>query len=391
MTRIAEIIATPVSVPFSRPERWAFGEHLGMSSIIIQMRTDGGLIGLGEVVPGGPGPKTLLAAIKEVSALLIGRDATEIEANVSRLKYVGGWYMFARTGNLIIAGLEMAMWDILGQKLKVPLYKLFGGKLRPRVQYMYFSQAGIPTGERVEEAKDAVKKGFTTVYSKGGWDNEADIEIMAEMREALGPSIQLRLDANESWTMGTAARMLRRLEQYDLEFVEQPVRLDDLDALCRLRAISSVPIGANQSGWTALRILEIIRRNAADVIVTDPMQEGGLAAFKRVLGLCETAGLPVVHHAFSGLTIAMTASMHLLCGSPNCILAHQSYAPGFLTDDVTVSRLDISNGSAAVPEKPGLGVELDPAKLAIAAQRFEQHGFYSMFDEGADIGWIPIH
>ncbi len=389
MNRIREIVATPVSVPFTKPERWAFGEHRGMSSIIVQMRTDDGRVGLGEVLPGGPGPKALLAAIEEATPLLIGRDATDIEANVRRLMYVGGWYMFARTGNLIIAGIETAMWDILGQHLGVPLYRLFGGKLRPRISYMYWTQAGPPVRERVAEAREAVRQGFRTIYTKGGWDDEADVEIIAKLREALGPQIRLRLDANESWSVGTAVRMLRRLEPYDLEFVEQPVRLDDLDAMCRIRGATAVPIGANQSGWTGQRVLEIIRRGAADVIVTDPMQEGGLSAFRRTVGMCEIAGLPVVHHAFSGLTIAMTASMHVLCASANCLLDHQAYAPMFLGGDVTTAPHDISGGSAAIPDGPGLGVKLDQDRLADAARRFRDDGFYSMFDEGAEITWIP--
>ncbi|MGE0119282.1 MAG: mandelate racemase/muconate lactonizing enzyme family protein [Dongiaceae bacterium] len=389
MNRIREIVATPVSVPFTKPERWAFGEHRGMSSIIVQMHTEDGRVGLGEVLPGGPGPKALLAAIEEATPLLIGREATDIEANVRRLMYVGGWYMFARTGNLIIAGLETAMWDILGQHLGVPLYRLFGGKLRPRISYMYWTQAGAPVHERVAEAREAVRKGFRTIYTKGGWDDEADVEIIAKLREALGPQIRLRLDANESWSVGTAVRMLRRLEPYDLEFVEQPVRLDDLDAMCRIRGTTAVPIGANQSGWTGQRVLEIIRRGAADVIVTDPMQEGGLSAFRRTVGMCEIAGLPVVHHAFSGLTIAMTASMHVLCASSNCLLDHQAYAPMFLGGDVTTVPHDISGGSAAIPDVPGLGVRLDQDRLAEAARRFRDDGFYSMFDEDAEITWIP--
>lgn len=389
-TRISHVVATPVSIPFSRPELWALGEHRGMSTIVLELHTTSGLVGIGEVVPGGPGPGTLLAALQELAPLIEGRDPTHIEANVRHLHYTGGWYMFQRTGNLIIAGLEIAMWDILGKTLGQPVYKLFGGPVRDRIAYMYFLQRGHSLDELIDEAKDAVGRGFGTVYVKGGIDEEEDIELIARLRDAMGPRVRLRLDANEAWMPGTAVRMLRRLEPYDLEFVEQPVRMDDLDALARLRFASRVPIAANQSAWTGPRIVDVVQRRAADVIVTDPHQEGGLNAFRKAVGLCELAGLPVVHHAFSGLTIAMTASMHVLCSSPNCLLAHQAYAPGLMSHDVTTEMLDISTGTARIPDKPGIGVELDPDKFREAAKRFQEEGFYSMFEGTSAPAWVPM-
>jgi len=157
----------------------------------------------------------------------------------------------------------------------------------------------------------------------------------------------------------------------------------------RLRTSARVPIAANQSSWTGQRILEIIQRRAADVIVTDPHQEGGLAPFRKAAGLCEVAGLPVVFHAYSGLTINMSATMQVLCSAPNCLLAHQAYAPGDIQDDVTTKVVDISTGSAAVSNEPGIGVQLDRDKLQDAANRFQKEGFYSFFDENAAPVWVP--
>jgi L-alanine-DL-glutamate epimerase-like enolase superfamily enzyme len=390
--RITQIVATPVSLPFRRPERWSFGEHREITSVVLEMHTDSGVVGLGEAVPGGPGPRTLLAAIEELAPLLEGRDPTQIEANVRRLYYAGGWYFFQRTGNLIIAGLEMAMWDILGKTLELPVHKLFGGRLRDRVDFMYYLQRrDEDVRAHCDEAVDAVNRGFQTIYIKVGDNEAADIELVAGLREAVGPHVRLRVDANEAWTVGTAVRMLRRLEPYDLEFVEQPVRMDDLDALMRLRGVARVPIAANQSAWTGQRTLEIIKRQAADVIVTDPHQEGGLGPFRKVVGLCELAGLPVVFHAYSGLTINMSAALQVLCSSPNCMLAHQAYAPGDIQGDVTTKIFDISTGSAAVSDEPGLGVTLDGDKLQDAAKRYRAEGFYSLFDANLAPSWVPQH
>jgi L-alanine-DL-glutamate epimerase-like enolase superfamily enzyme len=189
----------------------------------------------------------------------------------------------------------------------------------------------------------------------------------------------------------TAVRTLRRLEPLNLEFVEQPVRFSDLDQLARLRLATAVPIAANQSGWTPRDILEIVKLGAADVIVTDAHQEGGIGGFRRVIELCETAGLPVVYHAFTTLTIGITASMQVMAASPNCFhMGHQVYPPGMVTEDVVTEMLDASNGRARLPSKPGLGLEIDPDKLKQAATRFNQHGPYPLFDPGSSPVWVPM-
>lgn len=389
MTKIVGIDVTPVSIPFAHPERWAFGDHGGLTSLIVELRTDGDIVGLGEVLPAGPGPKTLMAAIEELAPMLIGRDARDVNRNVARMTYGGGWYMFPRTGNLILAGLEMAMWDVLGKSVGEPLHRLFGGAVRDRVPYVYFLQARQSLPDMLDDAVRAADDGFTSFFFKGGWDERRDVELVAALRERLGPDVKLRLDANEAWTVGTATRMLAKLEPFDLEFVEQPVRMDDVDALLRLRQATSVPIGANQSSWTAKQIFEIAKRGAADAVVTDPHQEGGLEGLRKAIAICEVAGIPVAHHAFSGLTIAMTAAMHVNATTPNSILAGQAYAPGFIQGDVTSSTFSCAGGFAELPTGPGIGVELDRERLAAAHEAFLRDETHPFFDTGSEIEWMP--
>jgi L-alanine-DL-glutamate epimerase-like enolase superfamily enzyme len=388
VTRIVAIDVTPVSIPFAQPERWAFGVHAGITSLVVELRTDGDIVGVGEIVPAGPGPRALTAVVEELAPLLIGRDARDVNRNVARILYGGGWYMHARTGNLVLAGLEMAMWDVLGKSVGEPLHRLFGGAVRDRLPYVYWLQHGaLPA--MLDEAERAVEQGFATVFVKGGWDDRLDVDLIAALRERLGPEVKLRIDPNEAWSVGTATRMLRQLEPYDLEFVEQPVRMDDLDALVHLRQVTRVPIGANQSGWTARQIFEIAKRGAADAIVTDPHQEGGLAALRKAAAICEVAGLPVAHHAFTPLTISMTAAMHVLATIPNATIAGQAYAPGFVTADVTKTAFSVEGGSAALPQGPGLGVEIDRERLAAANAAYREAAAHSFFEGGAEIAWMP--
>jgi L-alanine-DL-glutamate epimerase-like enolase superfamily enzyme len=390
--RITAVEATPVNVPFTRPEVWSFGSVEGMTSVIIQIHTEGGIVGIGEGISGGPSIQVMLTAIEELAPLLEGQDATAIAANVGRLTHAGGWHWYGRRTAVVLSGIEMALWDILGKALGVPIYQLLGGPIRTELPFMYFLQRGeAQVPDLLQEAQEAVQKGFDTVYIKGGNDVEADVELLTQLRETLGQGPRLRLDLNEAWMPSTAVRTLRRLESLNLEFVEQPVRFSDLDQLARLRLATAVPIAANQSGWTPREVLEIVKRGAADVIVTDAHQEGGISGFRRVIELCETAGLPVVYHAFTTGTIGMTASMQVMCASPNCFhMAHQVYPPGFVTDDVVTEMLNVTTGTGRVSDKPGLGLELDPDKLRRAAARFEKDGAYPLFDPSSSPVWVPM-
>ena len=387
--RIVGLEATPISIPFSRAERWALGEWRGISAIIVQIHTQDGTTGIGEVVPGGPSANVALAALEALTPLLEGRDAGSICRNIQLLRYGGGWHWFPGQANLILAGVEVALWDIVGKALGQPLHRLFGGQLRPDIEFMYFLMRSPDPADMINEARTATDSGFRTIYVKLGPNIDEDVELIRRLRTELGESVRFRVDANEEWTPGTALRALVKLEQLDLEFIEQPVRNSDLDSLARLRTRTRVPIAADQSAWTGERILEIVQRGAADVILTDPHREGGLMGFRHAGALCEAAGLPIVYHAFTLLSLSVAAAMHVLSVMPNALLAHQAYPPGFLSHDVT-EVVDISTGRAPVPQAPGLGVQLDPEKLAVAARHFEDVGAYPMFAGAEDFVWIPL-
>ncbi len=390
--RITGVEATPVNVPFAYPEAWSFGLVRGMTSIIVQIHTESGIVGIGEAVSGGPSIEVMLTAIRELAPLLEGQDGAAINTNISRLTYTGGWHFYGRRTAVVLAGIEMALWDLLGKALGVSVAQLLGGVINPELPFIYFLQRGkgSTTEELVAEAKEAVGEGFDTVYMKGVAEPEADVELLTKLRAALGEEVRLRLDPNEGWMPSTAVRTLRRLEPLNLEFVEQPVRFSEIDQLARLRLATAVPIGANQSGWTPREVFEIARRGAADVIVTDAHQEGGIAGFRRVIDLCETVGLPVVYHAFTTSTIGMTASMQVMATSRNCLqMAHQVFTPGQVGEDIVTEGLDPSHGRARLPDKPGLGVEIDPGKMKEAANRFTKDGAYPLFDPQRAPTWVP--
>jgi L-alanine-DL-glutamate epimerase-like enolase superfamily enzyme len=173
------------------------------------------------------------------------------------------------------------------------------------------------------------------------------------------------------------------MRSFDIEYIEQPTRLDRLEELATLRRRSPIPIAANQSSWLNHNILDIIAMGAADVIMTDPWQAGGLRAFHAAAALCETAGVPLVYHSFAPLSVATRAAIQVLAASPACRTAHQTYH-GMLTDDVVKEPVRHAGGGEPVDDRPGIGAELDRKKVEAAHRRFLKEGYLSAYAEGRD-------
>ena len=238
--KITDIKLTPVTVPFTEPEVWSGGSRPGITSVIVEVLTSEGIVGIGEAVP-APTPEVTMTTLKGIRDLLIGESPFEIERLVHKVYSVGGLYPFATMANAAIGGVEMALWDIVGKATDKPVHTFFGGPLRRQVSFMFFVQRkGL--AEMAADARRAVEAGFRTVYTKVGLDYESDVAAVKALREAIGPNARLRVDANEAWSPGTAVRILKEMARYDLEYIEQPIAMRDVEHLKALRARTSVPI-----------------------------------------------------------------------------------------------------------------------------------------------------
>lgn len=389
--RIEHAELTFVNVPMQQPELWAWGLRDGYTVGLVELHTDVGITGIGEVVVCmGPDVRVIRAAFEQILESYIGESPFATERILAKV-HSAGWYSFERTASLVTGGLDMACWDAVGKYVQQPVYNLLGGQVRHEFDSMYFVP-GVPDIDvMVEHAVDAVARGFETVYYKVGIDEERDVELVMRTREAIGPYVRLRIDANEIWSPSTAMRILSRLRDAHLEYVEQPILMHDLDGLAHLRRHSGTPVAANQSSWGRHAILEIIRKNAADVIMTDPHQEGGLLPMKKALAVCEAAGLGFVNHAFNVTSITMTSHLHVMSTSSACILALQGH-PDYLADDYVSSPISYEGGKMRLSELPGLGLEIDRDKLRRYNADFERDGqavSYASARDGA-VNTIPL-
>jgi L-alanine-DL-glutamate epimerase-like enolase superfamily enzyme len=380
--RIGGVTATPVSVPFETEEVWAYGRRAGISNVLVEVETDDGLTGIGEAV-GWPSPEIVLDVLADARPLVLGRDPFRIDELTQELYARRGWHYFRHTGGCALAGLEMALRDLVGKACELPLHVLFGGAVRDRIPYYWYVPAAS-RDEMVARARAGVERGHRTLYLKVGFRSGGKIADVAAVREAVGPEPRLRVDANEAWSVAEAVRAIRELEPLGLEFVEQPVNMYDLDALGEVQERVSVPIAANQTSWDEFATLDVLRRGLASVIVTDPHQVGGLGRFKKVAAMAEIADIPVVKHSFGDLGVSTFAAAHVLATCPNAGLAHQTHYQ-LLAGDVVVGGLpSFEDGTLSLPEGPGIGVELDRERVEEYAEVFRSRGTFSPYEPHAE-------
>lgn len=371
--RITGIKTTPVAVPFRTDEVWAFGRRSGQASVLVELETDEGVVGIGEAAT-YPSTDIVLSVFKSLEPLVIGADPFRIEQMIRRIDVVGTWHHVGYTSPAMSA-IEMACWDIVGKVSGQPLVNLFGGKVRDEVEYMYYVAKTEPQ-QVAEEGRRAAKAGFNLCYVKvGSNDPQNDLDRIAALREAAGPDMKIRVDANEAWSPGAAVQMIRKLEAYDLESAEQPVSGRNLDEMAYVRSRINIPLLANEAAWTREMQLEVIRRGAADVLEVDNQMDGGLANMRRSAGMCEAAGLPVIKHSLGELGIALAAATHAIAATPNFRSANQAYG-ALLTDDIVKDFgggiENYTNGCLKVPDGPGLGVELDREKVKKYAKLYQE-------------------
>jgi len=372
--KITDVAITQVAIPYKEPIRLSFVDEQYFSSVIVQVYTDEGIVGLGETSV-ATHTDEVTAMLKNIKRLLIGEDVFDVEKHLKLYLGSGGgaiWWLEHAVS--AVAAVEIACWDIIGKYLKTPVYKLLGGKYREKIPITAF--LGIKKPEEVsKDALKAVEQGIKTLKLKVGRNPEEDIEILKKVRDAVGNDVEIRVDPNQAWTPAFAIRQIRKMERYDPQYIEQPVPRWDLEGLKQVKKAVGVPICACESVLTIYKAMEIIRKEAADIISTDPTRMGGILQMKKLAAIAEAADIPVVTHVSWG-TISTSAWLQLCVSCPNIMLANDLLVANGVgrvnADEVTKELFYHEKGYVTPFEKAGLGVTIDEEKLKKYSNLFQE-------------------
>ena len=359
---ISSIDTCPVSVAL-KPERVmvnALGVHRISKCVIVAMRTDDDLVGYGE----GTGSATwsgdtqdgMLAAIRQVlSPVLEGQDPLQVRSLADAMDRALWGNHFSK------AALEMAMLDLIGKRLGVPVHALLGGQRRPSEIPLKFSIAAYDPPQAARAAEFYAAKGFRAVKVKVGFEVSSDLARVEAVRSALGADFRIAVDANGGWSESDTVAAIPRLERLGVNALEQPLRRADLRQCARIRERTSIPIILDESIFTREEAIEAIRLNCCDLISIYPGKNGGIWRSLEIAHLAAAAGLECVIGSNIEGEIASAAMLHLAVAIPNLVesVDHEIIGPLYHHPLPGIEPLTIVNGRAILREGNGLGVDVD--------------------------------
>jgi L-alanine-DL-glutamate epimerase-like enolase superfamily enzyme len=369
--KIIKIECFPVLLKIKKP--MIFGGHVipGSDSVVVKIHTDEGITGVAEsgtasIQYSGESQDSVMGVINTAFGpdVLLGADPCNVEGLVSKM------HGMTKHNNYALAIIDYALHDIAGKKFGVPVYQLLGGKSNPETHLGYVVTRP-KVEELVEKAVAAVKTGFVGIKLKHAPTLQKDIENLEALREALGDDFRIYIDVNGAWDYFEAVHALRKLEKYNLLMCEQPLPWWDIDGMARLRGRVGIPLCADESAVELSHLMQIIEKNAADMLYIKIAKAGGLTMARKWVTIAEAANLPVMCGCMTGSGFEAAAQAHFIAATawmshfeqentgPLTIHDVLDTVSQPITDDLAKNLPRYEKGCLYPPEGPGLGVELN--------------------------------
>lgn len=353
--RITDVEVVVLRKPLPTPLVVSRAAIPARTAILVLVHTDEGLVGLGEAVGDPAGVVPILR--EQLRPLLLGEDPFDIERLWEKM-YASRLYWDLK-GALVIAlsGIDLALWDLKGKALGVPVYQLLGGACRERVR-AYASDLFWDEPEAMAAAAARyVAEGFGIVKTHIGRDPEGDLARLRAIRDAIGEEVGLMIDINCGYDRPTALRMGRRFEAFRPFWYEEPLRPDDVEGHRELRARLPFPIAIGENEFTKHGFLELFARGAVDYAMPDAARVGGITETRKIAALAEAYHLVLTPHSFSS-GVLLAATLHLMAATPNADLLELDVTGTGIYEELLAEPLKIEQGYVTVPRAPGLGVVL---------------------------------
>jgi len=346
--RIETLTTKILEIPWTDPPQWSSDYSRQRELVVVEVKTRSGLTGMGYLMPLFGGAETVATCLRGMIApAVVGKDGGNIEGIWSDL--YSRTYEVGRMGIVLfaISALDIALWDLLGKKANMPLFRLWGGSCRSLPAYGSGCWRGLGREGMAEKAQAYLEKGFTAIKMQCGhlYTAEEDAANMRFMRDALGPSATVMTDANMAWTADEAILIGRKLQKYDLYWLEEPVRAEDFKGYLRVANALHTRVVGGETHFTRYDLRPFLETPCLPILQPDVMR-GGLTELRKVAALADTWGMKIAPHLFHELMVHVNASI------PNP--GHLEYL-NFL-DDLWQEPVLPESGYLSPPERPGHGL-----------------------------------
>jgi D-galactarolactone cycloisomerase len=339
------------------------GLRTSRTTVLVRVETDAGINGVGSCSGNG----TIIAFIIDnvLKPAVLGMDPTKIEEVWDKAYFGAGVRQFGSRGPGVVAlsGLDTALWDIRGKAENLPIYKLLGGAQRTKVEVYATALYPEETDSVVKRALAFAAQGFKGIKIKLGFDLREDMETVRAVRAAVGDDFPLMTDANQGYQLDAALHAAAALEQYGIEWLEEPLFFEDIEGHVRLKAACKTPIALGENLHTRYAFESFIARGAVDILQPDVARAGGISEVIRIAALAAVHGLPVSFHTW-GDAVALAASLHLAVALKNSAVMELDCTYNPLRTELLRNPLNAQNGYMTPPEGAGLGIELCPEALS---------------------------
>jgi L-alanine-DL-glutamate epimerase-like enolase superfamily enzyme len=353
---IAAIRTTILRVPW--PETpWLKGHAFGdaRNILVLEVETKGGIVGMGYLFSFRPGLRTVAMALAEtIIPRVIGKDATAVEGIWSELWRATVTYNRGGIVTMAMSALDIALWDAIGKRAGLPLHRLWG-HVRSRIP-VYGSGCFRGSGGdgMIAKALHYKERGYRAIKMQMAHtdDLRGDVDNVRRMREALGPDVAIMIDVNQGWTADTAIVMGRKIEPYDVYWLEEPVPADDFKGYMRVAEALPIRIVGGETHFTRFDLRPFFESPKIPILQPDPMR-GGFTELRKIAVLADTWGLTIAPHLFPELNVQLLASI------PNGVWIEDMG----LSEDLFVDPVPIVDGMITAPERPGHGLSFKPEIL----------------------------
>ena len=341
-------------------------------TVICEISTDEGIQGLGEAFYFG-GPAKIAASLIEdaLGPLIVGRDPLD---NAVIWDFLYNWTRDQGMKGVTISALsavDIALWDIKGKALGVPVYTLLGGAYRDQARAYatgLYEPQNVPVvvDALVEEAQGYKASGFSGMKLKVGYGIKKDLEYIEAIRKAIGDELYLMVDANHAYNASEAIRLAREMEPFDIFWFEEPVPPEDLEGYLEIKRNTRIFIAGGECEYTRYGFRDLINRRVVDILQPDLCACGGFTEMMKIIAMASAENLPVMPHVW-GTNVGLAASLQLFAALPHFPERRFPMDPFFeydrspnpLRDGVTLEKFEMDKGHLLIPDRAGLGVNLD--------------------------------